>query len=116
MEEEFGVTKTERKQYPKEPSAEERSEYEKTHLPFRSCCRHCVKGRGKDEACREARRSDMAEVYMDFIFMGDEESEKTLAMLVVRERSGGMTLSTVAPRKSSGEWLGKRVMAFMREG
>ncbi len=36
-------------------------------------------------------------------------------MLVARERSGGMTLSTVAPRKSSGEWLAKRVMAFMRE-
>ena len=36
-------------------------------------------------------------------------------MLVVRERSSGMTMATVAPRKSSGEWLGKRVMAFMRE-
>jgi predicted CoA-binding protein len=35
--------------------------------------------------------------------------------LVVRERSSGMTMVTVAPRKSSGEWLGKRVMAFMRE-
>ena len=44
----------------------------------------------------------MAEVHMDFMFMGDEGSEKTLAMLVVRERSGGMTLSTVAPSKSSG--------------
>ena len=26
-----------------------------------------------------------------------------------------MAMATVAPRKSSGEWLGKRVMAFMRE-
>ena len=52
---------------------------------------------------------------MDFMFTGDEGSEKTLAMLVARERSRGMTLSTVAPRKNSGESLGKRVMAFMRE-
>ena len=46
---------------------------------------------------------------------GGRRKEKTLAMLVARERSGGMTMATVAPRKSSGEWLGKRVMAFMRE-
>ena len=47
--------------------------------------------------------------------MGDEESEKTLAMLVVNERSSGMVMSTVVPRKSSGECLAKRVTAFMRE-
>ena len=58
-----------------------------THVQFRSWCRYCVKGRRKEETCREARRShDMAEAHMDFVFMGDEESEKTLAMLVVRER------------------------------
>ena len=75
-----------------------------------------MRGRGKEEACRKGTRShDTAEVHMDFMFMGDEGSEKTLAMLVARERSRGMTLSTVAPRKSSGEWLAKRVMAFMRE-
>jgi hypothetical protein len=81
-----------------------------------SWCRLCVRGRGKEEHCRDAKRGhEVAEVHMDFMFMGDEGSEKTLAMLVARERSGGMTMATVAPRKSSGEWLGKRVMAFMRE-
>ena len=50
-EEEYGLRKTERKQDPREPSAEERIEHEKTHLPFRSWCRHCVRGRGKEEAC-----------------------------------------------------------------
>ncbi len=52
---------------------------------------------------------------MDFMFTGDEGSDRTLAMLVARERSSGMTMAIVAPRKSSGEWLWKRVMAFMRE-
>lgn len=42
-------------------------------------------------------------------------NDRTLAMLVVRERSSGMTMATVAPRNCSGMWLGKRVMAFMRE-
>ena len=86
-EEEYGLRKMERKQDPREPSAEERLEHEKTHLPFRSWCRHCVGGRGKEEACREGKRShDTAEVHMDFMFMGDEGNEKTWAMLVVREK------------------------------
>ena len=115
-EEEYGVRRTIKRQDPKEPSKEEREEHEKTHIPFRSWCRHCVRGRGKEEACRSTERGhEMAEVHMDFMFMGDEGSEKTLAMLVVKERSRGMVMATVAPRKSSGEWLGKRVMAFMRE-
>ena len=36
-------------------------------------------------------------------------------MLAVKERSRGVVTSTVAPRKSSGQWLGRRVMAFLRE-
>ena len=68
-----------------------------------------MRGRGKEEACRKGTRShDTAEVHMDFMFMGDEGSERTLAMLVARERGRWMTLSTVAPRKSSDEWLAKR--------
>ena len=75
-----------------------------------------MRGRGKEEACREGKRSHyVAEVHMDFMFMGDEGNDKTLAMLVARKRSRGMTLATMAPRKSNGEWLEKRVMAFMRE-
>ena len=54
-------------------------------------------------------------MHLDFMFMGDEGQDRTLAVLVVKERSRGMVMSTVAPRKSSGQWLGTRVMAFMRE-
>ena len=55
----------------------------------------------------------MAEVHLDFMFMGDEAEDRTLA--VANETSRGMVMSTVAPRKSSVQWLGRRVMAFMRE-
>ena len=57
----------------------------------------------------------MAEVHLDFMFMGDEGDDRTLAVLLVKERSRGMVMSTVAPRWSIGQWLGRRVMAFMRE-
>ena len=73
-------------------------------------------GRGTEEACRKVTRDyEGFEVHMDFMFMGDEESEKTFAMLVVKGRSTKAVMVCVAPRKSSGEWLAKRVMAFKRE-
>ena len=75
-----------------------------------------MKGRGKEEACREAKRDhEVAEVHLDFMFMGDEGEDRTLAVLVVKEGSRGMVMSTVAPRKGSGRWLGRRLMVFMRE-
>ncbi len=87
-----------------------------THIPLRSWCKHCIKGRGKEEACRQGKpKYDVAETHMDFMFMGDEGSEETLAVLVAKERSTGMVMATVAPRKSEGVWLAARVMAFMRE-
>ena len=52
-EEEHGERKPERMHEPGEPSSEERREHELTHLPFRSWCRHCVKGRGKEKACQK---------------------------------------------------------------
>ena len=52
---------------------------------------------------------------MDFMFMGNEGGARTLAMLVVKERSAKAVMACVTPAKSSGEFLGKRVLAFMRE-
>ena len=58
----------------------------------------------------------MPEIHLDFMFMGEEGlAGKTLAFLVARERTTKATLATVAPRKSSGEWLAKGLMAWMGE-
>ena len=32
----------------------ERIEHEMTHLPFRSWCGRCIKGRGREEDCRKS--------------------------------------------------------------
>ena len=44
---EAGKRKPERKHNPREPTQQERAEHELTHMPFRSWCRHCVRGRAK---------------------------------------------------------------------
>ena len=52
-EEESGQRKVIKLNDPKEPSEQEKKEHEMTHLPFRSWCRHCVRGRGKEAAHRK---------------------------------------------------------------
>ena len=54
-------------------------------------------------------------MHLDFVFMGDEGKDRTLAVLVVKSESRGTVMSTVAPRKSSGRWLERHIMAMMRE-
>ena len=49
--EETGMRKMLKKLDPSKPTDEERREHELTHLPFRSWCRHCVRGRGREEYC-----------------------------------------------------------------
>ena len=85
---ESGVRRTMKKLDPMMPSAEERPEREMTPLPFRSWCRRCIRGRGKEEPCRRTSGDGegLPEVHVDFMFMGEEKEGKTLAVLVGRER------------------------------
>ena len=102
---------------PREPTEEERKEHELTHLPFRNWCRHCIRGRGKEEPCRNTKGdgSEMPELHMDFMFMGEEEGGATLTLLVAKERSSRALMATVVPKKSNGTWMAKRLLAWMRE-
>ena len=63
----------------------------------------------------------LPEVHFDFCFMGDEAKgkdgtkvEETMPVLVVREVKSKMTLSTAVPSKSTGTFVARRVVAFLR--
>ena len=73
-------------------------------------------GRGRED-CRKSMEEErqVPEVHLDYMFMGDEKEGKTLAFLVARERETRVVLSTVAPRKTTGEWICRRLMAWLRE-
>ena len=71
IEMEAGMRRPERKAAPEEPTSQERAEHMLTHMPFRSWCGHCVRGRGKEEPCRQGQGDpEHPEVHMDFLFMG----------------------------------------------
>ena len=85
-EEEFGGRKMKRMQDPRLPSKEEQEEHALTHVPFRSWCRHCVRGRA--EECGHFKKDEEirgVEVHMDYCFPGDEDEEFKLSILVARE-------------------------------
>ena len=101
---------------PAMPSEEERRDHEMTHLPYRSWCRHCIRGRGKEMGHRKSKEEpEGVEIHMDLCFPGGEEGPDKMTVLVARERRTRMTLATALPSKSSGTFVAKRVVAFMRE-
>ena len=104
--EEFGNRKVVRRHDPRQ-----------TYLPFRSWCRHCITGRGREEDSRKSMEEDrqVPEVHLDYMCMGDEKEGKTLAFLVATEMETRAVLTTVVPRRTTGEWICRRLMAWLRE-
>ena len=105
------------------PSKDEVEEHMKTHLPYRSWCSHCVRGRGRaaDHKKREHEDRTIPEIHMDYMFMGNQElkgdkDSKAATMLGVKERDRRMHMATVVPKKGgSVEFVAKRVIAFLDE-
>ena len=104
--EEFGNRKVVRKHDPRQPSQQEKKEHEMTHLPFPSWRRHCIVERGTRRRLSQVDGGRAA---------SSEKEGKTLAYLVAREKETRAVLSTVVPRKTTGEWICRRLMAWLRE-
>ena len=92
---------------PREPTEDERREQNLTHLPVRSWCPRCVRGRGReaDRRTYKEQAEGLHELHFDFMQMGKEnQPRQTLAILVVKERRTRMLIATVAPSKSTGRF------------
>ena len=85
--EEAGQRKTAKLQDPLAPTAAERAEHELTHIPYRSWCSCCVRGRG-EQADHRASKSEGAfhELHFDLCFMGAEGEDDKLTILVVKDK------------------------------
>ena len=59
------------------------------------------------EYCRAQKQEEdgVPEIHVDYMFMGEENEGKTLAVLVARERYTKSTSATVVPRKGTGQWV-----------
>jgi len=100
--EEAGQRKTTKLPDPLAPTAAERAEHELTHIPYRSWCSCCVKGRGRQADHRTSKSEGaLHELHVDFCFMGAEGEDDKLTILVLKEKKTKMSMATVVPSKST---------------
>ena len=97
---------------PKGPTHREREEHEATHIPYRSWCKHCVRGRAPnrphrasiEEADDEKKQFRVPRISMDYFFMGQEGEKATeCPMLVMVDESTDNRYMRAVGRKGLGE-------------
>ena len=114
---ESGIRKPIKMASPKLPSELEIEEHELSHVPYRSWCRHCVRGRGKElpHMAAGSGAGGAHEIHMDLCFPGEEDGSGGLTVLVAQDRESRMKMASAMPSKSTGTFIARRIVAFMRE-
>ena len=94
---------------PSKPSKEEVDKHMATHIPFRSWCPHCVRGKSKGKPHKRTSQEnrEIPIVVMDYMFMDDtqnEGEEKGMPILVAKDinqdgTGTGMIFAYVVPQK-----------------
>ena len=97
--------------------AEEIDAHKLTHLPYRSWCPHCVRGKGKTMDHRRAGRDKLVpEIHVDYCYMGSKTDVTTRCIVVAKDYSSKSVMASVVPVKgSSHEIPAKRINTFIRE-
>ena len=116
-EEQHGCRKPKKVQDPMMPSPDEVEEHNLTHIPFRSWCKHCIRGRGESVAHSRAQRdpSGVPELHMDYCFLGCKD-EETQPIMVMRDRDSKMMVSFLVREKGASDpQVIRRALAFLAE-
>lgn len=102
------------KKTPKGPTKQEREDHEATHCPYRSWCRHCVRGRARNDQ-HQVQRQEVDEeeedrkiprVAFDYFFLSDEDERAgENPMLVMVDEKSGAKFARAVERKGAIEWL-----------
>ena len=101
------------------PLAAEVEAHNRTHVPYRSWCPHCVRGRGRADAHRRgAGRGDGYEhphLAIDYGFVGNEESRTgAKPVLIGMEAKYSLSVAMVVPAKGNAEpWIAKRLAGWL---
>ena len=102
---ESGVRAPKRVQDPRVSTQAEVDEHNLTHLPYRSWCTHCVRGRGKAHPHRESGDEErhVPELHVDCCIMGKVDREGPAHSC--REGAGHEDDVQYARRGKKGPWM-----------
>ena len=95
----------------KTPTKLEIELHEKTHLPFRTWCKSCVKGRGQASPHRRVERDDPTapEVHIDYCF-----PRAGVTILGIRHSVSGATASIWVPKKGGTiSWIADHLINML---
>ena len=112
---------------PGQPTRKERDEHEVCHVPYRSWCRHCVRGRAIGRPRRRVQGQevpDMPRASTDYCFLLGEASKEiteeerddpslSLKILVMQEASTHLIWAYPVSKKGveDEEWVASRITA-----
>ena len=101
---------------PGQPSRREIEEHEVTHMPFRSWCPHCVRGRGQatpHPKGKEKPENQLPTLALDYGFLG-EDDRKTMTSLAIRDgKSGAIHGFQVSHKGVSDERVAKKISRWI---
>ena len=106
---------------PATPSRREVEEHSATHVPYRSWCPHCVKGRGNNQPHRKSVERDDEEkvpvIGMDYGFLIKKGADEQMGpMLVLKDSRHGLAKAMVVPAKGpSQEWVARRCHSWIAD-
>ena len=96
-------------QSPVKPNSEEIRQHNVSHVPYRSWCQHCVRGKGRTLAHKSGSRGlDKARdvrprVLMDYFYLGrKEEPNEALPLLAILDEATQRVFSVSLPQKGLG--------------
>ena len=106
---------------PKKVTKEERDAHEATHMPFRSWCRHCVRGRARNMQHTKGDEGDkdnkIPRVSMDYFFMSEEDRKASTNPLFIMIDEGTKDKYARAVGKkgvTDMDWLIKDIVAELK--
>ena len=109
---------------PQRVSKQEKEEHSRTHAPFRSWCRYCVRGRATNTPHMKLNKLDpefaVPRISMDYFFMSkQDEAAQVNPLLVMVDEGTGEKYARAVGRKGLGDrnemdWLIKDMSAEMK--
>jgi hypothetical protein len=103
------------------PSKEEVTTHERTHLPFRNWCQHCVRGRARDDPHIKQdpdRERGVVKLSVDYMFMHEKESAggrpaavqgEGLPIVILKGSPNKEIFSFAVPNKGDSEYAVRRL-------
>ena len=114
------------------PTKQEKDEHERTHVPFRSWCEHCVRGQASEDKHSTVKgvnaEEEIPRVILDYCFFTEDASRHTtehestteaatsVTALVMKETLCGSVWAYALRSKSVGDdpWIAEQLVDDLR--